>query len=258
MFGDHLYAGIAVALTAAALSLFGARLLLRGAVRFDRVDAAGGSVLLSKRFVEMGYWAILPVARACARVGVTPNHISWAALALGLGSGVAAAFGLLGLAGLLALLSALGDIVDGQVARLTGTGSAAGELLDASVDRYMEFAFLAGAAIFYRGHAVTMLVPLGALLAAFMISYSTAKAEALQVEPPKGLMRRHERATYLIAGSVLSSVFSAWLEPFGPLPALHAPLFFGALAVIAVAGNVSAVRRLAAIGRALRAREARP
>lgn len=253
MFGDHLSAGIAVALTAAALSLFGARLLLRGAVRYDRVDAAGGSVLLSKRFVEMGYWAILPVARACARAGVLPSHISWASLLLGLGSGVAAASGWLGLAGLLALLSALGDIVDGQVARLTGTGSPAGELLDASVDRYMEFAFLAGAAIFYRDRVVTMQVPLAALLAAFMVSYSTAKAEALGVEPPKGLMRRHERAAYLIIGSVLSSVFSGWLASFTP----RAPLFVAALAVIAVAGNVSAVRRLAAISRALRAREVR-
>jgi CDP-diacylglycerol--glycerol-3-phosphate 3-phosphatidyltransferase len=191
----------------------------------------------------------------CARAGITPNHITWAALGLGIGAGVALGFGLLGLGGLLSLLSVLGDILDGQVARLTATGSAAGEILDASADRYMEFFYVGGLVIFYRGHPLFMLVALGAMLAAFMVSYSTAKAEAMHVEPPRGAMRRHERSTYLISGAVLSSIFSHWLEPFRPLPELQAPLMFGALAIVAVAGNVSAVRRLALTARALRARD---
>jgi CDP-diacylglycerol---glycerol-3-phosphate 3-phosphatidyltransferase len=142
-------------------------------------------------------------------------------------------------------LSALGDILDGQVARATGSGSAAGEILDASVDRYMEWAFIGGMAIYFRAEPLHLAVALAALQAAFMISYSTAKAEAAGVPPPKGLMRRHERAVYLISGAVLSSFFGSWL-------------LVAALAVVAVAGNVSAIRRLAAISRALRARDKEP
>src|SRR5688572_26401903 len=125
----------------------------RGVATYDRTNATGGSVLLSKRLVEFGYWAILPLARLCVRAGVTPNHVTFGALALGLGSGVAMASGLVGLASLLALFSALGDILDGQVARIGKRGSRAGELLDASVDRYMEFAFIGGMCVFYRHHA---------------------------------------------------------------------------------------------------------
>ena len=105
-----------------------------------------------------------------------------------------------GLASMLATFSTVGDILDGQVARLTKTGSNRGELLDAAVDRYTEFAFLAGVLIYFRDSVWWMLLTLAAMLASFMVSYASAKAEALQVSPPRGLMRRHERGTYLIAG----------------------------------------------------------
>jgi phosphatidylglycerophosphate synthase len=254
---DHIYAGIVLVLCLGALAVFAVRVVLRGNVRYDRVNAVGGSALLSKRLVEMGYWALLPLARFCHARRITPDHITWASLALGVGAGVALAFGLLGLGGMLALFSGLGDVLDGQVARLGAGGSNAGEILDASVDRYMEFAFMGGAAIFYRGHALFIAVALLALLAAFMVSYSTAKAEAMGVEPPRGAMRRHERSVYLISGAVLSSIFSPFLEPFAPWPALHAPLFLTALAIVGVAGNLSAVRRLVLTARALRERDQR-
>jgi hypothetical protein len=38
------------------------------------------------------------------------------------------------------------------------------------------------------------LIALGAIAGSFMVSYSTAKAEALSVEAPRGSMRRSERA----------------------------------------------------------------
>src|SRR5258708_4098063 len=132
---DHLYALFVVALTFSALAVFGVRVAIRGAVRYDRVNAVGGSPLLSKRLVEFGYWALLPLARGCVRLGLSPNHITWMSFGLGLASGVALACGLLGLGAFLAFISVLGDVLDGQVARMQRSGSAAGEILDASVDR---------------------------------------------------------------------------------------------------------------------------
>lgn len=252
---DHIYAGLVAVLCLGALAVFAVRIMVRGHVRYDRVNAIGGSPVLSKRFAEMGYWALLPLARFCHARRITPDHISWGSLVLGIGSGIAIAFGLLGLGAFLALFSALGDILDGQVARLGTGGSKAGEILDASVDRYMEFAFLGGAVLFYRAHPFFITVSLLALLASFMVSYSTAKAEAMGVDPPRGAMRRHERGTYFISGAALSSMFSAWLEPFRPWPEMQAPLFLAALGIVAVVGNISAVRRLAATARTLRDRE---
>jgi CDP-diacylglycerol--glycerol-3-phosphate 3-phosphatidyltransferase len=255
---DSLYALAVVALTFSALAVFGLRIAIHGGVRFDRIDAVGGSPLLSQRLVEFGYWAVLPAARACARAGITPNHITWVSLGLGIGAGVAIAFGLLGLGALLALLSALGDCIDGQVARLTKTGSGAGEVLDASVDRYMEFAYIGGLVLFYKDSVACQAVALLALLAAFMVSYATAKAEAMGIDPPKGPMRRHERSVYLIAGNVFSSILSPWLEPFPRYPELKAIPALAALIVVAIVGNYSAARRLWLTARALRDKSRRP
>jgi CDP-diacylglycerol--glycerol-3-phosphate 3-phosphatidyltransferase len=254
---DSLYAFAAVAVTFSALAVFGVRVAIRGVIRYDRVDAVGGSPLLSKRLVEFGYWATLPMARACVRAGITPNHITWISLGLGISAGVAISFGLLGLGACLALISALGDSIDGQVARMTKTGSEAGEVLDASVDRYMEFFYIGGLVLFYHDSIPCQAIALFALLAAFMVSYATAKSEAMGVAPPRGAMRRHERSVYLIAGCVFSPIVTPWLEPFPPYPALRAFPALAALFVVATVGNYSAARRLWLVARALREKSAK-
>lgn len=255
---DYLYGIFIVALTCAGLAIYAVRIAIRGMVNYDRLNSIGDSPLLSKRLVEFGYWAVMPVARACARVGITPNGITWMSLVLGVASGVALAFGLLGLGALLALVSMLGDCLDGQVARLTKTGSTSGEVLDASVDRYVEFFYIGGLVIFYHDSIPCQVIALLALMASFMVSYSTAKAEAMQIDPPKGSMRRHERSVYLIAGCVLSSIVSPWLEPFPSYPALRATPCVAALIVIALVGNYSAARRFWLTAKALRARDDAP
>src|SRR5213078_4939603 len=177
-----------------------------------RVSKIGGTALVGRGIMDATYWAIEPVVRGLAALGVTPNGLTWSALVLGLGAGVALALGWFGLATLLATMSTIGDILDGQVARLTNSGSDRGELLDAAVDRYTEFAFLAGLVIVLRTSWWQMALALGATLASFMVSYTSAKAEALQVSPPRGLMRRHERSTYLIAGIGISSMAGDWIH----------------------------------------------
>jgi len=140
--------------------------------------------------------------------------------------------------------ASLGDALDGLVARRTGTASVAGALLDASVDRYEEFFFLGGLAIHFRESTPMLALTLLALAGSFMVSYGSAKAEALGVPVPPGAMRRAERAVFLCAGVAATPVF-AWATADSDLPdwAARAPLL-AALASIAVVANVSAVRRL--------------
>ena len=194
-----------VALWAVALTLYGVRIAARGVFHSDRVSKiGGGTALVGRGIMDATYWAIEPVVRGLAALGVTPNGLTWAALILGLGAGVALAVGWFGLATLLATMSTIGDILDGQVARLTDSGSDRGELLDASVDRYTEFAFLAGLVMFLRTSGWWMALALGAMLASFMVSYASAKAEAMKVEAPRGLMRRHERSTFIASALALA------------------------------------------------------
>jgi CDP-diacylglycerol--glycerol-3-phosphate 3-phosphatidyltransferase len=237
------------ALWAVALTLYGLRIAYRGAFQSDRVSKIGGTALVGRGIMDATYWAIEPVVRGLAALGVTPNGLTWSALVLGIGAGGALAFGWFGLATLLATMSTIGDILDGQVARLTGAGSDKGELLDAAVDRYTEFAFLAGLVIFLRTSWWQMALALGATLACFMVSYATAKAEAMKVAPPRGLMRRHERATYLIVGIGLVPLVGPTLVEHG-LPYVTPCVV--SLAVVAAIGNLAAVLRLVRIGRALR------
>jgi CDP-diacylglycerol--glycerol-3-phosphate 3-phosphatidyltransferase len=243
---DFVASLLVVAMAAAAGAAYAVRVVARGRARSERVEVEGRSVLVGKAPMEMLHWVLGPVGQLCARAGITANMVSWASLALGLAAGVALGLGRFGVAALLTALSSIGDALDGAVARATGQASDAGEVLDASVDRYVELAFLGGLAFHYRERPEALLLAIGAIGGAFMVSYSTAKAEALHVVPPRGAMRRAERAVYLLLGVTLTAIAaavpaaSAWAD---------APTL-AALALVAVVGNASAVRRLVAIARA--------
>ena len=250
---DVYFTLILAALTATAIVTYTVHAVRRGTSRSDRVERVGGSALLGREVVEMGYWAMSPLARGAAALGITPNGLTWLALFFGAGAGVALGFGWFGLGALLALFCVVCDVLDGQVARLTDSSSDSGEVLDASVDRYTEFFYIAGLIVYYRTEAWLVLVALAALAASFMVSYATAKAEALGVPPPRGPMRRHERGAYLITGAGLTSLLAPTIAAHWPSLPPSLPEVV-ALAVIALAGNYSAVLRLYRTARALRER----
>jgi CDP-diacylglycerol---glycerol-3-phosphate 3-phosphatidyltransferase len=248
---------ILLALFAAAGAAYAVRLTRAGAARFARVDKAGSSVLLGKTAMEAAYWVLTPVVRGLAQLGFTANAITLISLGFGVGAAVALALGHFGVAAVLTAISSLGDALDGFVARETGTASDAGEVFDAAVDRYEEFLFLGGLAYFFRLDPAALVLALLAGAGSFMVSYGTAKAEALGVESPRGAMRRVERAVYLGVGVLLVPIAGAVAVRFG-LPAWveRAPILL-ALALVGVVGNVSAVRRLMSVARSVAERDAR-
>jgi CDP-diacylglycerol---glycerol-3-phosphate 3-phosphatidyltransferase len=230
---------------------YAVRLVGKAPARSDRVERVGGSVLLGKGVMNWTYWAAEPLVRALISLGVTANALTWSSLLIGVAAGGALATGWFGLACLLATCATIGDILDGQVARITGTGSRCGELLDSVVDRYTDFALVGGLAIYFRASIPALVLALTALLAGTMVSYVSAKAEALRVTTPRGLMRRHERATYLIVGVAMTSVFGSRIAIAWPGWPRETPVLVALLAV-AVVGNLAAITRLVRIARALR------
>jgi len=235
---------------------YSVKLILKGRTQYDRVNRQGGSVLMGRGMMEIGYWALQPIAKLLVFLHVTPNQISWASLVFGGLAGTALVYGYFGFAALFSCYSAFMDCLDGMVARMTEVASDAGEVLDAAVDRYVEFFFLAGLVIYYRDFAVFQLIALAALAGSFMVSYSTAKAEALHIPPPPGIMRRPERAFYLTLGAALSTFSIPQLEAyFNFSKPVGYPLLLATFAV-AVLANIAAIERLWTIGRAVREREA--
>ena len=251
---DVKFALAAVLFAAAVVVAYALRVALKGRARFERIERQGGSRLLNKPTMEAGYWGLQPAARLLVRIGVDADQVSWTSLGLGFAAGACLTVGHFGYATVFAFASGLLDFIDGMVARLTGTASEAGEVLDSAVDRYVEFFFLSGLVIYYRALPALQILTLLALLGSFMVSYSTAKAEALKVEPSKGSMRRPERALCLTVGAALSALTIPWLEAEREFPVHIGYPMVVALGLVAVIANVSAIERLWSIAKAVRLR----
>jgi len=226
-----------------------------GRVRHKRTEADGGSVFVNKATMEMVYWILDPIISFIAALGITPNMVTLASLIPAAGAGVALGFGWFGLGALLAILATFGDIIDGLLARKTGLSSDAGEVVDAAVDRYGEMFFFGGLIYYYRDHDQVLFIVLLAIVGSFMVSYATAKAEAMGVTAPRGAMRRGERAAYLITGAAFTPIASTLFAGSPSLALRELPIIL-TLTIVAVVSNISVVQRLSAIAAALRERAA--
>jgi len=147
------------------------------------------------------------VASVLARTGVTPNTLTLLSMLPAIGSGVLAAYGAFGWATLFLLLSGVFDMLDGPLARSTGTVSRYGALLDSTVDRLTDAAPLLGLTVFFAPSGWLAVVPAFTLLAAYTVSYVRARCEGLKVQLPPLWMRRGDRMV-LIALSLLLGVIS--------------------------------------------------
>lgn len=207
------------------------------------------SSLLPQAAVDAALRAIDRIAGFLVACGISANAVTVGSLVLAALAGSALAVGWFGCAAIAGTASALGDALDGAVARRTRSASVGGSLLDASADRYGEFLVLGGLAIHFRDHVAALVLTLGAMVGSFMVSYGSAKAEALRVPVPGGLMRRPERAMCLCAGVAVTAPLS-WLAERGDLPAwtARAPVF-AALGLLAFIANASAVARLRRLAR---------
>jgi CDP-diacylglycerol--glycerol-3-phosphate 3-phosphatidyltransferase len=107
-------------------------------------------------------------------------------------------------AGWLLGVTALFDVVDGEVARASGRTSAFGAFLDSTLDRVSDAAVFAGLTFFYATHNAhasrTMLVVcLLGLVGTMLVSYTRARAESMGLSLKVGVMQRPERVILLSA-----------------------------------------------------------
>jgi CDP-diacylglycerol--glycerol-3-phosphate 3-phosphatidyltransferase len=160
-----------------------------------------------------------------------------AALGISLLAALCIAGGGLRLGALVLLLAAVGDLIDGMLARQTGQVTPFGAFFDSTLDRLGEGAILAALAYQFAvtGRPVVVAVTLLALLGSLLVSYTRARAEALGVECKVGLMSRAERVVLLVAGLLIG------------LPGL-AVLLLAALSLYTVGERVLHVRRALAEG----------
>jgi CDP-diacylglycerol--glycerol-3-phosphate 3-phosphatidyltransferase len=110
-------------------------------------------------------------------------------------------------AGIALIVANLFDMLDGQVARLSGRVTRFGGFLDSSLDRLSDMVVFVGLMVFYARpgvfHSTLNVFLAGAgLMGSVMVSYASARAESLIPKCDVGFLRRPERVVLFIIGAL--------------------------------------------------------
>lgn len=147
-----------------------------------------------------------------ARMGLTPNALTAIGLMLNLVVAAIIASGNLVPGGALLLVASGFDMLDGAVARASGTVTKFGGFLDSTLDRYSEAIVLGGVLLYIldtRDSWLGSLLVFTATVGSLMISYARARAEAAGFRASVGLLARPERVIVLAVGLLIGQVIPA-------------------------------------------------
>lgn len=161
----------------------------------------------------------LRVGERLARLGLTPNALTAIGLVLNILVAAVIASGNLVPGGVLLLMASGFDMLDGAVARASGTVTTFGGFLDSTIDRYSEALVLGGVLLYVLGardYWLGSLLVFTATIGSIMISYARARAEAAGFKASVGLLARPERVFVLAIGLILGQVIPAlWILAIG-------------------------------------------
>lgn len=150
------------------------------------------------------------VGRVAARTGLSPNVATILGLLINCGVAVVIAGGWLTLGGVLLLIAAPFDMLDGAIARATGKTSSFGAFLDSTLDRYSECILLFGLLWYVmqtpENQTMRALLCFVAVTGSLLVSYNRARAEALGYNNEVGIFARPERVIALGACLIFGQV----------------------------------------------------
>ena len=148
------------------------------------------------------------IGRTVGGLGITPNMISLFGFFGNVLAGVLIAREELLFAGIVYLFFSALDMVDGAVARATGTASPYGAVFDAVLDRASEALVLAACGWYFaeRGENIQAAFAYAAIFGSIAVSYMRARAEVGGLSMREGLFRRQERVALLSLGLLLNGL----------------------------------------------------
>jgi CDP-diacylglycerol---glycerol-3-phosphate 3-phosphatidyltransferase len=149
------------------------------------------------------------IVRWLAHGHINPNILTVIGVALNVGCGLLFGMGRFFAAGITLIVANLFDMLDGQVARLSGRVTRFGGFLDSSLDRLSDMVVFVGLMVFYArdtpSHSTLNVFLAGAaLMGSVMVSYASARAESLIPKCDVGFLRRPERVVLFIIGALSS------------------------------------------------------
>ncbi len=139
--------------------------------------------------------------------GVNPNILTVIGVTINVGCGVLFGFGEFFWAGIVLIVANLFDMLDGNVARLSGRVTRFGGFLDSSLDRISDMVAFLGIIIFYASntpdHSLLNVTLAGiGMIFSVMVSYTTARSEGFGVKANIGFLQRPERIVLLVIGAL--------------------------------------------------------
>jgi CDP-diacylglycerol--glycerol-3-phosphate 3-phosphatidyltransferase len=181
--------------------------------------------MLTDRVRQWSRGIINPVAGLVNRTGISPNGITVIGFLLMVGVGFVLSQGYLRLAGVLLIVAALFDALDGALARLQDRVTPFGAFFDSTMDRYAEAAVFLGVLVYFlrQGASTEVILTYIAIIGSLMVSYTRARGEGLGVSIRGGLLSRLERMVILVLFLLLNQLAIAlWiLAPLTNLTALQ-------------------------------------
>jgi CDP-diacylglycerol--glycerol-3-phosphate 3-phosphatidyltransferase len=158
---------------------------------------------------------MLHVGQWLARTGMTANMATLIGFLLNAGVAAVIASGHPRIGGVLLLIASAFDMVDGAIARATGSVSKFGGFFDSTLDRYSEIVVYVGLLIWLNDtgddHIGALLILIAAT-GALMISYARARAEAIGYGASVGLVARPERVVLLAICLIINEpLWALWI-----------------------------------------------
>jgi CDP-diacylglycerol--glycerol-3-phosphate 3-phosphatidyltransferase len=179
-----------------------------------------------------------PIARVLVRAGVSPDVIT----IIGTVGVIGGALGFYPRGEffwgtMVITFFVFGDMIDGNMARMTQRNSVWGAYLDSTMDRFADAAVFAGLAMWWAGNghnnAMAALAIYNLATGSF-VSYARARAESLDMQATVGMAERADRLVLVL----VATGFDGIGVPF---------VLRAALIVVAVASTITVVQRIWAV-----------
>jgi CDP-diacylglycerol--glycerol-3-phosphate 3-phosphatidyltransferase len=170
---------------------------------------------------------IVLIVRGLALSRIHPDMLTFIGLVVNGIAAVLLAAGKFLTAGLVIIVAAVFDMVDGRVARETNQVTAFGGFFDSVIDRYSDLVLLMGLLVYYASINRFFYVVLTAVVmtGSVMVSYTRARAECIIPKCKAGFMERPERIVLFILGALFNRM---------------APVLW----IIAVLANITVIHRM--------------
>lgn len=174
------------------------------------------------------------MVRWLAYGGVHPNVLTVIGVMIAVACSLLFGFGQFFWAGIVLIIANIFDMLDGNVARLTGNVTRFGGFLDSSLDRISDMIAFIGIMVFYASNtpqrSVTnvFLAALG-MMSSVMVSYTAARADSLGVKANVGFLQRPERIVLLIIGALSTWDWNSDFFLFNRMPQVLWVLAIGSL-----------------------------